>query len=328
MAALDKWLDVATRGLSPESTAKVQAEIEEHYNSAMASGATSEEAVAALGDPKASNGEYRKVLLTETEAAVAPSLLRPKVLTVRSVLVETGIFLILVWLFAGGRYRATTLPILMASWCRTAVRWVLTAFKFDDRVLRYANYANVLLLVAVEWCYVGWSVAVLVGVIIVAIIWASDRPRASIQRKLDAGQVYGPFPGEPALTHLEAISLRGLQRGPADQKFSKLFRVALVGAMTVWQPRTFGAVLFMLAAQFTVPYIVDVYTAERSRWFRIGKWTVMALAAVLPVFLDVKIYFAALAGLYVALLFWWVDAPRISLRRKLPVEEWPKELYL
>lgn len=324
MNALEQWLSIATRGLSPESTARVRAEIEEHSGSAIASGVSETDAVVALGDPKAANGEYRKVLLTDTEAAVAPALLRPKALTVGSVLMEIAIFGAFFWIFARGRYGASVLPILIASCSEAPLRWVLTAYKFDDRVLRYASYANVLLVALVAWWSLGWSSAIMVGVIRVAVIWALNRPRASIQRKLDAGQVYGPFPGEPALTHPEAIFLRGLHQGPADQRLSKMLLVVMVVAAAIWQPRMFAPLLVMLVVRFTVPYLVPVYTAERSRWFRIGKWTLMVLAALLPVFLGDSWVPAA----YVALMFVLFDARRVSLRRKLPVEEWPKELYL
>ncbi len=70
MDALEQWLSVATRELTPESVGRVRGEIEEHYGSAMASGATAEEAIAALGDAKAANGQYKKVLLTVGEARI------------------------------------------------------------------------------------------------------------------------------------------------------------------------------------------------------------------------------------------------------------------
>ncbi len=74
--ALLYWLDEATRGLSVDSAAQVRAEIRGHYESAveaaLGQGATStqadEQAVASLGDAKATNRQYRKVLLTANEA--------------------------------------------------------------------------------------------------------------------------------------------------------------------------------------------------------------------------------------------------------------------
>jgi hypothetical protein len=76
MMQLDSWLRDATRRLSKDSAARVRAEILEHYELAREAsidgGATVEEAerfaLAALGDAKVANLEYRKVLLTSGEA--------------------------------------------------------------------------------------------------------------------------------------------------------------------------------------------------------------------------------------------------------------------
>jgi hypothetical protein len=73
---LDSWLQVATRRLAKNSATQVRSEIQEHYESAreaaMNNGATVDEAdrlaVAALGDPKTANCQYRNVLLTSAEA--------------------------------------------------------------------------------------------------------------------------------------------------------------------------------------------------------------------------------------------------------------------
>jgi hypothetical protein len=75
-AALETWLEKATRCLSSASAAQVRSEIQEHYESAreaaMSSGATANEAdrlaLTALGDAKAANRQYRSVLLTSAEA--------------------------------------------------------------------------------------------------------------------------------------------------------------------------------------------------------------------------------------------------------------------
>jgi hypothetical protein len=69
-------LKQATRRLSSNSAARVRSEIQEHYESAreaaMSRGASAAEAdllaVAALGDARTANCEYRKVLLTAVEA--------------------------------------------------------------------------------------------------------------------------------------------------------------------------------------------------------------------------------------------------------------------
>ena len=74
--AFETWLGQATRHLSRDAAAQVRSEIQAHYEaareSAMERGARSEEAerlaLAALGDAKAANRQYRKVLLTAGEA--------------------------------------------------------------------------------------------------------------------------------------------------------------------------------------------------------------------------------------------------------------------
>jgi hypothetical protein len=76
MAELESWLQQATRCLSKESATQVRIEIREHYDAAreaaIGDGATAEEAnrfaVTGLGEAKAANRQYRKVLLTSTEA--------------------------------------------------------------------------------------------------------------------------------------------------------------------------------------------------------------------------------------------------------------------
>lgn len=81
MTALDTWLARATRQLSADSAAQVRAEIAQHYESAredaIASGAAAAEAdraaVAALGDPRAANSQYREILITKSEARLLRS---------------------------------------------------------------------------------------------------------------------------------------------------------------------------------------------------------------------------------------------------------------
>jgi len=81
MTSLERWLRQATRCLSQESAAQVQREIREHHDAeceaAKSRGANAEEAdrlaVAALGDAKAANRQYRKVLLTAAEMRMLQS---------------------------------------------------------------------------------------------------------------------------------------------------------------------------------------------------------------------------------------------------------------
>ena len=76
MTGLEIWLKQATRHLSRDSAAQVRTEIQEHYESArddaISRGANVDDAerfaVAALGNAKAANCQYRSVLLTSAEA--------------------------------------------------------------------------------------------------------------------------------------------------------------------------------------------------------------------------------------------------------------------
>jgi hypothetical protein len=72
----DSWLQQATRSLAKDSVAQVRTEIQEHYQSAredaISGGASQDEAnrmaLNALGDAKVANMQYRRVLLTASEA--------------------------------------------------------------------------------------------------------------------------------------------------------------------------------------------------------------------------------------------------------------------
>ncbi|MEO8096792.1 MAG: hypothetical protein ABI811_03770 [Acidobacteriota bacterium] len=67
---LATWLEEATRNLSKDSAAQVRTEIQEHYDAAREATLDEHAAVAILGDAKAANRQYRKVLLTTAEAAL------------------------------------------------------------------------------------------------------------------------------------------------------------------------------------------------------------------------------------------------------------------
>src|SRR3974390_551589 len=78
MTKLDIWLNQAVRHLSKDSADLVRREIQEHYDAereaALKDGADLQQAEArtlqALGDPREANCQYRKVLLSASEAAL------------------------------------------------------------------------------------------------------------------------------------------------------------------------------------------------------------------------------------------------------------------
>jgi hypothetical protein len=80
-----------------------------------------------------------------------------------------------------------------------------------------------------------------------------------------------------------------------------------------------------LIAGFVAQRTLPIYTEERSRLFRTAKWTAMAVAAALPVLYGARIPLAG--AIWMLFLFWLFDLKAISVRRKLPVAEWPKRLY-
>ena len=89
-------------------------------------------------------------------------------------------------------------------------------------------------------------------------------------------------------------------------------RVLLVGGMG-------------MSLLFVAPFL-PVYTPARSRIYRVAKWLVLAGILV------VAFWPALLQWSWLLLsCMWpmaWVEWTRISIRRKLPVEKWPKQLYL
>jgi uncharacterized membrane protein len=323
--ALEQWLSVATHELTPESAERVRGEIAEHYQSAIASGVSEADAVVALGDPKAANHEYRKVLLTTREALMAPTYTQPRRVTLRSVLSSTFFFAALIWFFSSSKNSASVVPVLTAIWTLGPLRWLLQANHASDRTILHVSYVHGVFVVALAWWYQGWIAALAYGVVVFPLRWALEAPKIKVLRKLASGQTYRP-PSNPDLTQLEAIFLNTLRSGDPSQKYALPFIFVALVALTFWQPQYFAGFLAMLTMRFTVPYVVNVYTPDRSRWFRIAKWTFMALAAGLPVALGAKAGWVAAP--YVAFLFLILDVKRISLRRKLPVEQWPKELYL
>jgi len=99
--------------------------------------------------------------------------------------------------------------------------------------------------------------------------------------------------------------------------------IYFTGAMAVARVLSIGGVGMSLF--FIAPFL-PLYTPSRGRVFRIAKWAV--LAGVLGW------AFGPLTLEWSWLLFsclWpvaWIEWTRVSIRRKLPVAQWPKSLYL
>ena len=108
--------------------------------------------------------------------------------------------------------------------------------------------------------------------------------------------------------------------------------VAMVlAAVVVFLGGASGAARILLAAGmamgliFTVPFL-PIYTPARGRIFRRVKWAVLTGSLVLAFGPDALKFSWLLASCLWPLV--WIEWTRVSIRRKLRVEEWPKQLYL
>jgi len=323
MTPLDRWLSEATRGLSAESAVQVRAEIQQHYDSACEAG---DDAIAALGNPRTANRAYRKVLLTEREAMMAPALAQPKPLRRRRLLLATAIPVVVAWFLPRKLQLPGFWPIVIVMCCTTPLYWLFRPTTLErTRIYGYVLVVRNILLVAIAWWYRGWTFALPLGAMIVLPDYFFYHQRLSVFRKLAAGQTYSLLPGEPRLTHVEAITLRTLDKGESYENVSGTVLLLMVVGMAVWQPAAFAPMAAWVVAAHLTRRTIPFCTEEASRWFRIARWTAMAMAAVLPVLYGARAPWTG--AVFLALLFLLFDMRSISLRRKLPVAQWPKRLY-
>ena len=326
MTLLDQWLSEATKGLSAESTARVREEIQQHYDSAREAGGDADDVMRALGDPGTANRAYRKVLLTEREALMAPVLTQPKRPGLSRILVGSALLGTLVWLQTGKPLGPGVQPITIVIFCTVPLRWFLPLTTLErSRIYFYVHGLRSIVVVGLAWWYQGWMGALLLA----ALCFTSDYfvwyRRVLLFRKLAAGQTYSLLPEKPQLTHVEAIWLRTLQKGSPHENVSIAVLFLMLAGMSVWQPATFAPMAVWMGASFLAGRTLPIYTEERSRWFRIAKWTTMAVAAVLPVSYGARV--PGISPAFLTFFFYVFDVKSISLRRKLPVAEWPKRLY-
>jgi len=326
ITSFDQWLSDATRGLSEESAAQVRAEIQQHYDSAREAGGDAADVIRALGDPRTANRAYRKVLLTEREALMAPVLTHPKRHRLRNILVGSALFAPVVWTEAGKHHDPGFWPIIIAIFCTLPLAWMFPPTTLErSRIHLYVGGVRVILVFGVFCWYYGWVGATSVGSVIVLFEYFTYR-RLSIFRKLAAGQTYSLLPEEPQLTHLENIHLRTIRKGgETGENVTVTVLFVMLAGMTVWMPGTFAPMAIWTAAGYLTRRTLPIYTEARSRRLRIARWTTMVVAALLP-----ALYGARIPWLGAVLLAWFfmlLDMPGISLRRKLPVAEWPKRLY-
>lgn len=108
--------------------------------------------------------------------------------------------------------------------------------------------------------------------------------------------------------------------------------VAALGAATVFAFTGTAAIARLLLAGgiligvlFAAP-LLPVYTPSRARVYRWVKWAALATMLALVFGEDALRLSWLLASC--AWIFIWIEWTRASIRKKLPVAEWPKQLYL
>jgi len=327
ITSFERWLSDATRGLSAESAARVREEIQEHYDSAREAGGDSGiNAIEALGNPRTANRAYRKVLLTEQEALMAPVLTQPNRSPLRSILVASALLVAFFWPQVNKHQDPGFWPLMIAIFCTLPLAWLLPKTTLErSRIYFYIHGLRSIVVVGIAWWYQGWIGALVLGVLCLMSEYFLSYRRLSIFRKLAAGQTYSLLPEEPQLTYTEALYLNTLRKeGWTAENVPVIMLFVSLAAMTVWMPATFAPMVIWTTASYLARRTLPIYTEERGRWFRLAKWSTMALAAVLPTLYGTR---GAWSGsIYLAFSFLLFDVKSISLRRKLPVSEWPKRL--
>jgi len=321
---LEQWLSAATDGLSPESAARVRAEIQQHYDSALEAG---DDPVAALGDPKVANRGYRGVLITEYEQAMAPVLTQPKPRTLPNLLVLAVISAPVIWVqVTSDKLSFGSRLITLAIFSTLPLAWAFPLNTLErTRLYLYVAACKHFVVMALAWWYQGWLSALSLGTISLLLEYAINYKRLIIFRKLAAGQIVSPLPGEPGLTHTEAVWLNGLRKGSPGEKVMIPILLLMIGAATIWQPATLAPMATWMVLGFIARRTLPIYTEERSRWFRLAKWSTAVIAAILPVLYGARTPWAG--GAYLAFFCLLFDYRSIALRRKLPVDQWPKRLH-
>lgn len=89
--------------------------------------------------------------------------------------------------------------------------------------------------------------------------------------------------------------------------------------------RVLAAAGIAAGLMFVAPFL-PIYTPARARIFRCVKWVVMPASMMFAFGPELlKVPWLAASCLWP---FVWIEWTRVSIRRKLRVEDWPKQLYL
>jgi hypothetical protein len=95
-------------------------------------------------------------------------------------------------------------------------------------------------------------------------------------------------------------------------------------ALVAWKVSAWWFVTLPLVALFLADRFLPVDTASRGRVFRCAKWTAFVLGGALAAWFGVKPVWIPLAILVVPA---YMEYVRMSIRPKLPVDQWPQRLY-
>jgi hypothetical protein len=216
---------------------------------------------------------------------------------------------------------------MIAIFSTTPLSWFFPPTTLErTRIHAYLHGFRNVLVGAVFWWYDSWIEGLALGTFLFLLDYLLNHQRLSIFRKLAAGQTFSPLPGEPQLSHLDAMRLNMLRKGDSTaENISVTLLFLMLAGMVIWMPATFAPLATWTVAGYLTRRSLSIYTEKRSHWLRIARWTTMAVAAVLP-----PLYGTRAPWLGAILLAWFfvlLDLPGIRLRRKLPVEQWPQRLY-
>jgi len=85
------------------------------------------------------------------------------------------------------------------------------------------------------------------------------------------------------------------------------------------------ALVIMMALFFIAPFL-PIYTATRGRIFRAIKWSLMIGIVALVWGPDSRNWIWLMSCCFYPVLY--TEWKRVMIRRKLPISQWPKQLYL
>jgi hypothetical protein len=98
----------------------------------------------------------------------------------------------------------------------------------------------------------------------------------------------------------------------------------LTGASTLaWTLLAGGTAMGLI---LTAPFLLPIYTPSRGRAFRYAKWLIILAVFGLVFWPDVLKSSWLLCSCLWPMV--WIERTRTSIRRKLPIAQWPKHLYL